>query len=107
MPKAIVAEHTGGPKVLELREVDRPSPGPGELLVRVAATGVNFIDVYHREGRYPVRFPFTPGAEAAGTVVEVGAGADFQEGDRVATAEAKKAYAEFVVVPAEKAVRVP
>jgi NADPH2:quinone reductase len=107
MPRAIVAEHTGGPEVLELHEVDRPTPGPGEVLIRVSAAGVNFIDTYHREGRYPVRLPFTPGAEAAGTVVEAGPGVALREGDRIATAEAKKTYAEYAIVSAEKAVAIP
>ncbi|WP_210479928.1 quinone oxidoreductase [Naasia sp. SYSU D00948] len=107
MARAIVIEHTGGPEVLELRDVEVPSPGPDELLVRVAATGVNYIDTYHRSGIYPVRFPFTPGGEAAGTVVSAGSGTGFREGDRVATAEARAAYAEYVLVPAEKAVPIP
>jgi NADPH2:quinone reductase len=107
MPRAIEIEHTGGPEVLQLREVERPSPGPGELLVQVAATGVNFVETYHRSGIYSVRFPFRLGAEAAGTVVEAGEGTGFAPGDRVATAEATGTYAEFAIVPAEKAVRVP
>src|SRR3954470_24044179 len=107
MPRAIEYDTTGGPEVLELREVERPSPGPGELLVQVAATGVNFVETYQRSGIYSVRFPFRPGAEAAGTVVEAGDGTDFAPGDRVATAEAGGTYAEFVIVPADKAVRVP
>src|SRR3954454_10818907 len=107
MPRAIEYDHTGGPEVLELREVDRPSPGPGELLIQVAATGVNFVETYQRRGIYPVRFPFRPGGEAAGTVVEAGAGTGFSRGDRVATAEASGTYAEFAIVPADKAVPVP
>ncbi|WP_210507940.1 quinone oxidoreductase [Naasia sp. SYSU D00057] len=107
MPQAIEFERTGGPEVLELREVERPAPGPGEVLIKVAATGVNFIETYQRSGIYPVRFPFRLGAEAAGTVVEAGEGTGFAEGDRVATAEARGTYAEFAIVPAEKAVRVP
>jgi NADPH2:quinone reductase len=107
MPRAIEYDTTGGPEVLELREVERPSPGPGELLIQVAATGVNFIETYQRRGTYSVRFPFRPGAEAAGTVVEAGEGSGFSPGDRVATAEAKGTYADFAIVPADKAVRVP
>lgn len=107
MPRAIVAEHSGGPEVLQLREVEQPTPGPGEVLIRVAAAGVNFVDTYHREARYPVKFPFTPGSEAAGTIVAAGPDVGFREGDRIATAEAKKTYAEYAIVPAEKAVAVP
>ncbi|BDZ45273.1 quinone oxidoreductase family protein [Naasia aerilata] len=107
MPRAIVAEHSGGPEVLQVREVDQPRPGPGEVLIRIAAAGVNFVDVYHREARYPTRFPFTPGSEAAGTVVAAGPGVQFREGDRVASGEAKKTYAEYAILPAEKAVAVP
>jgi NADPH:quinone reductase len=107
MARAIEIEQTGGPEVLQLRDVERPSPGPGELLIQVAATGVNFVETYQRSGIYSVRFPFRPGAEAAGTVVEAGDGTDFAPGDRVATAEATGTYAEFAIVPADKAVRVP
>ena len=63
---AIVARQAGGPEVLELAEVDRPVPGPGQLLIKVAAAGVNFIDTYKRSGVYKVQYPFTPGSEACG-----------------------------------------
>jgi NADPH2:quinone reductase len=76
--------------------------------VKVSATGVNFIETYQRSGVYTVPFPFTPGAEAAGTVEEVGADvADFSPGDRVATAESSRSYAEYAVVDADKALPVP
>ncbi|MCU1437481.1 MAG: quinone oxidoreductase [Naasia sp.] len=107
MSHAIVIRELGGPEVLRYEEVERPEPGPGEVLIQTAAVGVNFVDVYNREGRYPNDLPFTPGAEAAGTVMAVGDGAPFSVGDRVATGEAKGAYAEHVVVDAQKAVRVP
>ncbi|HEY8590100.1 MAG TPA: quinone oxidoreductase [Naasia sp.] len=107
MPHAIVMHEHGGPEVLRFEEVERPEPGPGQVLVEAAGIGVNFIDTYHREGLYPVQLPLTPGGEVAGTVVAVGDGAPFAVGDRVATAETKRAYAEFVLVDAEKAVRVP
>ena len=71
---AILARQSGGPEVLEFAEVERPTPGPGQLLVKVAATGVNFIETYQRGGMYKVAYPFTPGSEAAGTVEEVGEG---------------------------------
>ncbi|MGH7470041.1 MAG: quinone oxidoreductase family protein [Longimicrobiales bacterium] len=106
--RAIVVSRTGGPEVLELVQVARPEPGPGELLVRVAATGVNFIEIYHRTGLYPQKLPFTPGSELAGRVEMVGAGInDVAVGDRVATAAAIGAYAEYAIVPAARAVSLP
>lgn len=106
--RAIVAEQAGGPKVLELAEVAEPVLGPDELLVETAAVGINFIDLYQRGGVYPVPFPFTPGSEAAGTVIAVGDGVlGIEPGDRVATAAARNAYAERFVVPATEAARVP
>jgi NADPH2:quinone reductase len=105
---AIVARQPGGPDVLEPAEVDRPSPGPGQLLVKVAATGVNFIETYQRGGMYKVPFPFTPGAEAAGTVEELGDGVEgFSVGSRVATAEGTRCYAGYIVLDAAKALPVP
>ncbi len=106
--RAIVADAPGGPEVLSLRDVPVPVPGPGELLVKVAAAGVNFIETYQRDGTYKMPFPFTPGAEAAGRVVALGHGVgDFSVGDRVATAEGTGTYAEFAIVPALKALPVP
>lgn len=106
--RAIIAGQTGGPEVLTWREVPEVHPAPGELLVRTLATGLNFIETYQRAGVYAVPMPFTPGAEAAGTVVALGDGvAGFSVGDRVVTAEARATYAEQFVVAAEKAVRVP
>jgi NADPH:quinone reductase len=106
--RAIVVERTGGPEVLELRETVRPDPGAGEVRIRVEAAGVNFIDVYHRTGLYPMPLPFTPGSEAAGTVDAVGEGVTgVREGDRVAYAMSPGSYAEFAVVPAERLVAVP
>jgi NADPH2:quinone reductase len=108
MAKAIVAAASGGPEVLQLQDVDVPQPGPGELLVKVAAAGVNFIDTYERSGVYNVGFPYTPGAEAAGTVEAVGDGVEeFAAGDRVAFAEGAGTYAEYAVVSAEAALPVP
>ncbi len=106
--RAIVATSTGGPEVLRLAEVAEPRPAPGELLVKAAVTGVNFIETYQRSGLYKVGFPFTPGAEGSGTVIEAGEGvAGFTPGDHVTTAEAKGTYAERFVVPAAAAVKVP
>ena len=84
---AIQIDKQGGPEVMEWRELPDPKPGPGELLVEVAAAGLNYIDTYHRSGLYQVTLPYTLGLEGAGTVIEVGA--DVTEcvvGDRVAWA---------------------
>ncbi len=108
MTHAIIAPQAGGPEVLEAVELETPEPGPGQLLVRVSATGVNFIETYQRSGLYKVQYPFVPGAEAAGTVEAVGDGVvDFAVGDRVATGEGSHTYASHTLVAAEKAIRVP
>lgn len=105
---AIVAQHAGGPEVLEVAERERPEAGPGQVVILVGAAGVNFIDTYKRSGVYQVPFPFTPGSEAAGTVTSVGAGVtDLAVGDRVATAEGFDCYAEYAVLPAEAALPIP
>ena len=105
---AIRVEQVGGPEVIEGVEVPDPAPSAGELLVRVGAAGVNFIDTYQRSGLYPVPLPHHLGLEGAGTVVEVGEGVTgFAPGDRVAWADAPGSYAELAVVPAERAVPVP
>lgn len=106
--KAIRVRRTGGPEVLRLEDLPTPEPGPGQLLVRVEAAGVNFVDVYHRTGLYQVQLPFTPGREAAGTVERVGEGVTTAcPGDRVVSESAAGAYAEYAIVPAERAVPVP
>jgi NADPH2:quinone reductase len=93
---------------MSLEELPTPAPGPNECLVRVRATGVNFIDIYQRTGRYPVPLPFTPGLEAAGVVEDVGSDVrHFAPGDRVAYSSSLGAYASFALVPAEKLVAVP
>jgi NADPH2:quinone reductase len=108
MMRAILARQAGGPEVLELAETARPVPGPGQLLIKVAAAGVNFIDTYKRSGIYKVQYPFTPGSEASGTVEEVGEGVTgFSPGDRIATAEGIDCYAEFALVDEDKALPVP
>ncbi|WP_405475462.1 quinone oxidoreductase family protein [Paenarthrobacter ilicis] len=108
MTNAIVARQPGGPEVLEFSSVEPPQPGPGQLLIKVAAAGVNFIETYQRSGIYAVDYPFTPGAEAAGTIEAIGEGVEeFSVGDRVATAEGVRTYAEYAVVDSAKALPVP
>ncbi|GAA2811062.1 quinone oxidoreductase family protein [Crossiella cryophila] len=106
--RAVQVQAYGGPEVLVAAEVADPVAGPGELLVRVAASGVNYIDTYHRTGVYPVPLPFTPGLEGAGEVVAVGDGVtEFGVGARVAWASAIGSYAELAAVPASAVVPVP
>lgn len=106
--KAIRVHAAGGPEVLRLEEVPVPEPGPGQLLVRTEAAGVNFIDIYHRKGLYPVPLPFTPGREVAGVVERIGAGVTTaRPGDRVVSETAAGGYAEYTLVAAERAVAVP
>jgi NADPH:quinone reductase len=105
---AIVVERVGGPEALRPRTIQPPEPGPGEVRVRLEAIGVNFIDVYHRTGLYPLDPPFTPGQEGAGIVDAVGPDVvELARGDRVAFAMQLGAYAEQVVVPADRLVEVP
>src|ERR1043165_5455137 len=106
--KAIRIEKTGGPEVLTLADVPAPEPKPNEAVVEIAASGVNFIDVYFREGRYPAQLPITLGQEAAGTVTAIGAEVrNVKVGDRVAYASVQGSYAESAAVPAERLVLVP
>ncbi len=106
--KAIQVQKTGGPEVLTLADLPVPQPKPNEALVKIAASGVNFIDVYFREGRYPAPLPFIDGQEAAGTVTEIGSDVkSLKPGDRVAYTGVMGAYAEYAAVPADRLVRVP
>jgi NADPH2:quinone reductase len=106
--KAIQVKQTGGPDAMELLEVPKPAPGPKQALVRIAATGVNFIDVYFRMGLYKADLPVTLGSEAAGTVEAVGPEVtEVAPGDRVAYAMARGSYAEYAVVPAAVLVKIP
>jgi NADPH:quinone reductase len=106
--KAIRVNRNGGPEVLEATDIDAPSPGPGEVAVALAAAGVNFVDVYHRRGMYPIALPFTPGQEGAGIVTAVGDDvAGLAVGDRIAWATTLGSYAEVQVVPASAVVVVP
>jgi NADPH2:quinone reductase len=105
---AIQAVRTGGPEVLEVVDLPVPSPGPGQILVRHQAVGLNFIDTYHRSGLYPMKMPAVLGLEAAGVVEALGEGVTrFKAGDRVAYNGTLGAYAEAAVVPADRAVKVP
>ena len=106
--KTIRISQHGGPEALQFVEIETPKPKRGEVLVRIEAIGVNFIDVYHRTGLYKLDVPLTPGSEAAGRVEEVGDGVTgFKKGDRVAYAMSIGSYAEYALVPAEKVVPVP
>ena len=106
--KAIVIEESGGPEKLQLGDVASPTAGEGQVVVDVAAAGLNFIDTYHRSGLYPMEFPFTPGVEGAGVVTAVGTGVEeVAVGDRVAWSGQIGSYAEQSVVAAASAVPVP
>jgi len=106
--KAILVEQPGGPEQLRLVEVPTPQPGPGEARVKIAAAGVNFIDIYHRTGLYKVDPPITLGMEGAGVVDAVGEGvSDLAPGDRVAYTMVRGSYAEYAVVPAWMLVKLP
>jgi NADPH2:quinone reductase len=106
--KAIQVQKTGGPEALTPVDLPVPKPKPNEAVVKIAAIGVNFIDVYFREGRYPAPLPFVDGQEAAGTVTEVGSEVkSLKPGDRVAYTGTLGAYAEYAAVPADRLVRVP
>jgi len=107
MKKVVVHTH-GGPETLTLDDVAMPEPGPGEALVAIAASGVNFIDVYFRIGLYAAESPTAIGSEAAGVVERVGPGVtEVNVGDRVAYTMVRGSYAEYAVVPASKLVPVP
>src|SRR4026208_1686073 len=106
--QAIQVSQTGGPEVLTLVNLPVPTPKPNEALVQIKAAGVNFIDVYVREGRYPTPTPFVNGQEGAGVVTEVGSeGTTLKPGDRVAYTSALGSYAEYAAVPASRLVKIP
>jgi len=106
--RAIRVHRAGGPEVLTLDDVAVPVPAAGQVLVRIEAAGVNFIDTYQRSGLYPVQTPFILGQEGAGVVVRAGEGVSVvREGERVAWSGPMGAYAEHVALPAERVVRVP
>ena len=106
--KAIQVAQVGGPEALTLVELPVPTPKPNEAVVEIKASGVNFIDVYFREGRYPTPVPFVNGQEAAGVVTEVGSEVpNLQTGDRVAYTSSLGSYAEFAAVPANRLIKIP
>jgi NADPH2:quinone reductase len=106
--KAIQISQTGGPEVLTLNDLPEPVPGPGQALLRIEASGVNFIDTYFREGRYPAQLPYTLGQEAAGTVVSVAPDVTtLAPGDRVAWCGIPGTYATHAVAPAHRVLKIP
>ena len=106
--KAIQIRATGGPDVLELAELPIPVPGPGQVLIRIEAIGVNFIEIYFRKGTYKAALPLIPGSEAAGTVEDLGSGVNgFEPGDLVASVAVAGSYSEYALVPAAQLVKVP
>jgi len=106
--KAIRVHELGGPEVMRLQEIPDPQPAADEVLVRIEAIGVNFIEVYQRKGQYQMKLPFTPGREGAGAVVAVGADvATIQIGDRVASEQFAGAYAELAVAKANRVMKLP
>ena len=105
---AIQIRATGGPEVLEQAELPIPVPGPGQVLIRIEAIGVNFIEIYFRRGTYKAALPMVPGSEAAGTIEELGPGVNgFKTGDAVASVSVLGSYAEYALVPAAQLVKVP
>jgi NADPH2:quinone reductase len=106
--QAIQILQTGGPEVLTLKDLPDPQPAAGQALIRIEASGVNFIDTYFREGRYPAQLPYTLGQEAAGTVVSVaGDVTSVKAGDRVAWCGVPGTYATLAVAPADRLVKIP
>jgi NADPH:quinone reductase len=106
--KAIQVPRHGGAEVLTLVDLPIPQPKPNEIVLKISAVGINFIDIYYREGRYPISTPFIPGSEAAGTVHAVGSEVkSWKPGDRVTYCMVLGGYTEYSAIPAERAVRVP
>ena len=106
--KAIQIHSAGGPEALELADLPIPQPEAGQVLIRIEATGVNFIEIYFRKGVYKASFPMIPGSEAAGTVEELGPGVTgFKAGDAVVSTSVIGSYAEYALVPAAQLVKIP
>ncbi len=106
--KAMQFHSSGGPEVLQLADLPIPEPGQGQVLIRVEAVGVNFIEIYFRKGIYKTSLPATPGSEAAGTIEELGPGVTgFAVGDAVVSTSVIGSYAEYALVPAAQLIRIP
>ena len=106
--RVVRAQKTGGPEVMQLEEVQLPAPGQGQALVRIEASGVNFIDIYHRGGHYPLPLPLAMGVEGAGVVEQVGPGVtELRTGQRVAWTNLNGTYATHAIVPADRLVPAP
>lgn len=106
--KAIQFHSTGGPEVLQPADLPIPEPGPGQILMRIEAIGVNFIEIYFRKGVYKAALPMIPGSEAAGTVEELGPGVTgFAAGDAVVSCAVIGSYAEYALVPVAQLVKIP
>jgi NADPH2:quinone reductase len=106
--KAIQVSQVGGPEALKVVDIPLPQSKPNEALVEIKAAGVNFIDVYYREGRYPTSVPFIPGMEGAGVVTSVGSEVtNVKPGDRVAYTGVLGSYAEYATVPADRLIKIP
>jgi NADPH:quinone reductase len=106
--RAIRVEMYGSPDVLQVGDLEPPHPGPGQVLVYVAASGVNYVDTYQRSGTYQIPLPFVPGVEGAGTVAALGDDVtDLKVGDRVGWVAAPGSYAEQVLLPADRAIPLP
>ena len=106
--KAIQVTQTGGPEALTFTDLPVPEPKANEALIKLSVSGVNFIDVYYREGRYPAKLPFVVGQEGAGVVSAVGSDVkSVKPGDRVAYTMVQGSYAEYAIVPADRIVKIP
>lgn len=106
--KAVRVKEFGGPEAMSYEDIEAPSLEEGQVLVKVEAAGINYIDTYQRTGLYQIPLPATLGLEAAGTVTEVGSGVSrFKQGDRVAYTNVAGAYADFAAVPEDKLVSLP
>jgi NADPH:quinone reductase len=106
--KVIQITQTGGPEVLTLAELPIPTPGPGQVLIKIAAIGINFIEIYYREGRYKAPLPLIPGSEASGAIVQLGEGVEsFAVDEPVASTAVLGSYAEYALVSASQLVKLP
>lgn len=106
--KAIRVKAHGGAEVLQMDQLEDPQPAHGEVLVRMEAAGVNFVEVYQRKGQYRMSLPYIPGTEGAGTIVAMGEGVEgFRVGDRVVSQGFRGTYAELSIAPAERLIKIP